>query len=221
MRLGLKVSLGVNAVFAAALILFLFAPVRYPAGNDLRHAGISDVLEIPSPVVSIREKFSWRRLESDDYRTFVANLRGIECPEQTIEDIICADVHALFARKRLEKDSFSLADSEKWSTNEEHNVVAAILGRSPNRLDPAPTAQPPVYPLVFSQIDFSLFPLDSEQSAAVEELRQEFQEKVGLHLDRADPAYAQKWREAQPENDALLRGMIGVNAFMQYQNETR
>src|SRR5262252_1588032 len=50
-------------------------------------------------VVVRRQFFSWREVESADYPTYIANLRDIGCPEQTIRDIIIADVNALYARK--------------------------------------------------------------------------------------------------------------------------
>jgi hypothetical protein len=43
--------------------------------------------------------FSWRKVESGDYRAYIANLRAIGCPEETIRDIIIADVDKLYARK--------------------------------------------------------------------------------------------------------------------------
>src|SRR6266850_7173947 len=50
-------------------------------------------------VVVRRQFFSWRELESSDYSTYIANLRDIGCPEQTIRDIIVADVNQLYAQK--------------------------------------------------------------------------------------------------------------------------
>jgi hypothetical protein len=41
------------------------------------------------------------------------------------------------------------------------------------------------------------------------------------HADPSDPVYAERWQKAQPENDLLLRGSMGVNAFMRYQNEAQ
>src|SRR5262249_16568568 len=41
--------------------------------------------------------FSWRELESADYHKFIANLRAIGCPEQTIRDVILAEVNKQFA----------------------------------------------------------------------------------------------------------------------------
>jgi hypothetical protein len=41
-------------------------------------------------------KIDWRVVESEDYRKYIANLRSIGCPEETIRDIIIADVNKLF-----------------------------------------------------------------------------------------------------------------------------
>ncbi|OYT69105.1 MAG: hypothetical protein CFK52_14100, partial [Chloracidobacterium sp. CP2_5A] len=46
------------------------------------------------------ERFDWRQVESPDYKEYIARLRGIGCPEQTIRDIIIADVSKLYAEKR-------------------------------------------------------------------------------------------------------------------------
>jgi hypothetical protein len=41
--------------------------------------------------------FHWGQLESEDYRTYIERLRAIGCPDQTIHDIIIADVDRLLA----------------------------------------------------------------------------------------------------------------------------
>ena len=41
--------------------------------------------------------FSWHAVESEDYKQYIANLRAIDCPEETIRDIIIADVNKLYA----------------------------------------------------------------------------------------------------------------------------
>ena len=46
--------------------------------------------------------FIWATVESADYQVYMANLRGIGCPEQRIRDIIIADVNALFAERARE-----------------------------------------------------------------------------------------------------------------------
>ncbi len=55
------------------------------------------------PPIQIRNQtvdLDWRSVESDDYAVYVANLRRIGCPEETIGDIIRADVDKLFAARR-------------------------------------------------------------------------------------------------------------------------
>ncbi len=50
--------------------------------------------------VKVPEPFDWRKVESPDYREYIANLRSVGCPEQTVRDIIVADVNALFDVRR-------------------------------------------------------------------------------------------------------------------------
>lgn len=55
-----------------------------------------------NPVVELGSQLDWRQVESEDYRKYIANLRGINCPEETIRDIIIADVNKLFAARRTQ-----------------------------------------------------------------------------------------------------------------------
>lgn len=52
-----------------------------------------------APVAIPAPEWSWSSVESEDYRKYVANLRSIGCPEQTIRDIILADLNKLYAAK--------------------------------------------------------------------------------------------------------------------------
>src|SRR5215211_7150065 len=44
----------------------------------------------------------WRVVESEDYKKYIANLRASGCPEETIRDIIVADVNKLFEARKKE-----------------------------------------------------------------------------------------------------------------------
>jgi hypothetical protein len=48
-------------------------------------------------VTVITNSVRWAQLESEDYKTYIARLRAIGCPEQTIRDIIIADLDKLLA----------------------------------------------------------------------------------------------------------------------------
>lgn len=50
-------------------------------------------------VVAATNDFRWAQLESEDYRDYINRLRAIGCPEQTIRDIVIADVDKMLAPK--------------------------------------------------------------------------------------------------------------------------
>jgi hypothetical protein len=55
-------------------------------------------------------------VESADYRQYIKNLRAIGCPEETIRDIIIADVNQLFASKAKERIG-PKQEFQFWKTN--------------------------------------------------------------------------------------------------------
>lgn len=50
-------------------------------------------------VVPVAATFNWSNMESADYKAYITNLRAIGCPEETVRDIIIADVDKLFASR--------------------------------------------------------------------------------------------------------------------------
>lgn len=85
--------------------------------------------QVKTNVVIRRQFFSWQELESSDYRTYVTNLREIGCPEQTIRDIIIADVNALYARKRATDPDIISPEQQWWLTEPDTNTVAVAAAR--------------------------------------------------------------------------------------------
>lgn len=72
--------------------------------------------------------FGWENIESDDFLTYMDNLRKIGCPEETIQDIIKADVEKLFKQRRRDFEA-SLPPIEYWK------VGAYGVGYTPEQLD--------------------------------------------------------------------------------------
>ena len=69
------------------------------------------------------KSFDWRMVESEDYKKYIANLRSIGCPENTIRDIIIADVNSLFeSRKKALK-----ANGKKFEFWKAGNMFAAMM----------------------------------------------------------------------------------------------
>jgi len=82
--------------------------------------------------------FSWHQLDTTDFPTFVARLRGIECPESTIRDIIKGELDEIYADKRRQLlgprgvvDRASLSPALKQQLDrlvaEEDEVLAQLL----------------------------------------------------------------------------------------------
>lgn len=74
------------------------APAAVSAKPSKR--GAANTTEPAPTLAPVRsEAFNWRTIESEDYKKYIANLRGIGCPEETVKDIIVADVNKLYAPK--------------------------------------------------------------------------------------------------------------------------
>lgn len=83
--------------------------------------GVSNAPVVKTAVVVRRQFFSWQEVESDDYPTYIKNLRDIACPEQTIRDIIIADVNALYARRWAME--VTTPDQQWWRAEPDTNVL--------------------------------------------------------------------------------------------------
>src|SRR5882762_4108677 len=51
-------------------------------------------------LATLAGRISWGSIESTNYQTYINNLRGIGCPEETVRDIIITDISKLFAKRR-------------------------------------------------------------------------------------------------------------------------
>ena len=66
--------------------------------SRVKHQPASPPVEAAAPVaIEVNEPFDWAQVEAADYKVYLANLRGIGCPESTVRDILIADVNDLFS----------------------------------------------------------------------------------------------------------------------------
>ena len=119
------VSLGVNIALAAAL---LYLPPRRAARASGVEPGQSSTNQGRAAIILRRQLFSWQQIESPDYATYIANLRDVGCPEQTIRDIIIADVNQVFARRRATE--LTTAEQQWWRSEPDTNVVRAAAEKA-------------------------------------------------------------------------------------------
>src|SRR5437867_8753611 len=67
-----------------------------PASAAMEVKAPPEVMVVTNELV-VTNQMRWRQLESEDYKTYIARLRSIGCPEQTIRDIIIADLDKVLA----------------------------------------------------------------------------------------------------------------------------
>jgi len=121
------VSLGVNIALAAVWFFSTRAlSARYAA--EATALGAAPTVLTRTNVVTRRLPFSWREIESADYATYLANLRDIDCPEQTIRDIIIAEVNAVYSRKRATE--LVTAEQQWWRSEPDPEVVQAAAEKA-------------------------------------------------------------------------------------------
>ncbi len=207
-----------------------------PAVNPPRaSAAPAGSFSAPAATADDNRTFHWSEIESSDYLIYVKNLRQIGCPEQTIRDIIQADVASLFAAKRQELPSVE-SETGPWSRSQEGWLIATLLGDpllasagaastgTAGMQPPAvaetvaetTTAPPPSLPLVLQEFDWASLGLEADQAEAIEQLREEFVARIGgRDQDPHDPAYLQRWTEAQPEMDQAVPGLVGRDVYLQ------
>lgn len=112
-RVLLWFSLGVNLLLAGMIVMLSRDSERQVSTAELLVRGAKgQTPSVKTNVVLRRQSFSWSEVESPDYRTFIANLRRIGCPEKTIRDIVVADVNELYA-ERMAKE-LNLPEQKWW-----------------------------------------------------------------------------------------------------------
>ena len=119
-RVLLILSLLANVALAAGLLIF-----HHRAVSEARIASLEETNTtlVKTNFVVRRQFLSWSHVESPDYTTYIANLRSIGCPEQTIRDIIIADVNALYAKRRATE---IISPSQEWWRSEPDPQVVKL-----------------------------------------------------------------------------------------------
>ena len=94
------------------------------ASSSANTAALEETNSVVKTNVVVRRQFlSWSHVESPDYTVYITNLRAIGCPDQTIRDIIIADVNALYARRRALE---ILTPQQEWWRSEPSPQVVKL-----------------------------------------------------------------------------------------------
>ncbi len=105
----LAISLGLNLALLAVVVSQRHSASQLGQSPDTDAAAKKIQLPAKAPratapvgTASSTPTFNWQSVESEDYKTYIQQLRAIGCPEETIRDIITADVWKLYESKRAE-----------------------------------------------------------------------------------------------------------------------
>jgi hypothetical protein len=125
LRLILIISVCINVALAGAYFVSKRStPVAEPAADSAVPAKPTKNERARRAHVDVAGSqtngFRWGSVESDDYREYIENLRAIGCPEETVRDIIIADVNKLYAGRLLALYP-SPSDFKFWQTEDRNN----------------------------------------------------------------------------------------------------
>lgn len=113
------VAVGVNLALAVACLwLGLRRAPRSVAGPER-------TLLVKTNVVLRKQFFSWAQVEATDYPSYIENLRAIGCPEQTIRDIIIADVNTIYSRRLATE--ITTPEQQWWRSDPDPKVARAAM----------------------------------------------------------------------------------------------
>ena len=114
-RLLFGLSVGLNVALGVVWFRAYRNPETQPSDPAQQNPSTNAIAPVVKTNVVVRRQFfNWQEIESPDYRTYIANLRAIGCPESTIRDIIVAEVNILYDRKRA--TDIVLPEQHWWRT---------------------------------------------------------------------------------------------------------
>lgn len=231
----LRISLILNLILLASLI-FLLVNQRKQTTVPLPVLPRSKPL-VQTPIthsaVTTERKpapFRWSQLEAaKSYRTYIANLRAIGCPEPTVEDIVRGDADRAFSweRHRLGLDG---SGTGSWSRAREIQLVASLLGahaseetaalaqsaKLPGKMNgkrssevvqasvpsSSTTAGSPSYPLFLQDVNWHTLGFTPDQQAAILQVRRQFQSATANLNPNASETTGQNPDAASPSSNA-------------------
>ena len=136
MKIIFKFSILFNVLLAGGLAFVILDRLRETQVPAL----VPPIVESPAqpvaklaspPVAEVSPSFHWSQLDSaNNYRVFIANLRAIGCPENTIADIVRGNVGRAFAWKRAQL-KIDGSGNGPWSKSSETELADNLLGNPP------------------------------------------------------------------------------------------
>ncbi len=189
--------------------------------------------EVPEPIPEATADtiapITWEAVESGDYLTYIDNLRSIGCPEETIQDIISADVNKLYEQrwKQIKRENGS-DRFEYWKSNamfggmssdlrkqykeldeERRSTLESLLGKKiPRKI----TDMAAMYDPFESMLGF----LPQSKRDAVLEIQQLMSERMMDAAEEGNNLDAMDWQKVQQEQQDALAELLSPEELLDY-----
>ena len=189
--------------------------------------------EVPEPIPEATADtiapITWEAVESGDYLTYIDNLRSIGCPEETIQDIISADVNKLYEQrwKQIKRENGS-DRFEYWKSNamfggmssdlrkqykeldeERRSTLESLLGKKiPRKI----TDMAAMYDPFESMLGF----LPQSKRDAVLEIQQLMSERMMDAAEEGNNLDAMDWQKVQQEPQDALAELLSPEELLDY-----
>jgi LysM repeat protein len=197
--------------------------------------------QMTTNVVLRRQFLSWSHVESPDYTVYIENLRSIGCPEQTIRDIIIADVNALYARRRATE--IISPEQEWWRSepspevvklaaekllaleNERRGLLTRLLGPEWEAGDLTNLPRPSRPGVVLDGPILGTLPNETRQavadiSARAEQRLQDYLNSIKASGKTADPAEMARMRQQTRNELAAVLSPIQLEEYLLRYSQT-
>lgn len=176
---------------------------------------------------TVSQKFDWNAVESDDYKKYIANLRAIGCPEETIRDIITADVNKLFESrhkalagppKKFEfwkAGVFMGAATDPERTEKERALNLEKRALLTDLLGSAPDEKPDLIASTANQLEAMFDFLPTSKRNKVFETMQDMQTKMQKAMKGGTPD-PDDLRKVMKESEAALAALLTPQELLDY-----
>jgi hypothetical protein len=189
------ISIGLNMILIGAILLVL----RKPAENSITQPAIRvsrvAVTQINETVTQTNflpqqspTPFDWSQIESEDFLIYAENLRGVGCPEETVRDILTAEINDLFVRRR--QDLFRPFQSQFWDLMAQGDLNDLLPKEAQEKVDALDDEKRALLKKVF-------------RAAPLEEKNLSTTEYESLLADKLSPEKIQRLRETNEKFNKL------------------
>lgn len=238
-----SLNAGLLATIFAMLVLFKEPPVQTHFGPRVRTATNTvtqvavrkiNATNLLAALAGLQQQFNWRSLESTNYVEYIDKLRAVGCPEETIRDIIIADVGRLFGERRSALRA-QVPPFKFWETTAQiearigpgsaYQQQVAALDREERTLIrellDVDLATELAHYAGKSEIDFAEASFAPETAEKVRQVLDKYRQLEQQVLDKTrgvmlagDEA---RLRELQRQRDAELAGLLSPEELAEYQ----